>query len=149
MNNEIKSVDFADFHIEGVYNRNTAKELSMLLNAYTDIDELVGMYEHTELKYKSTVGTGNSGIYFPVATLSQQRSMLANHFARFALRHYNHCHLGLYEYECLRELYIHIDENYAINDAEDQLKLLNKVLTEFEREYSQVDKTFVFTLLSR
>lgn len=149
MNDKIESVDFADFHIEGTRNRNTAKELSILLSAFTNIDELAGMYEHTELKYKSTVGTGNSGIYFPVATVSQQRSMLANHFAGFALKHYNHCHLGLYEYECLRELYIHLDENYAFADIEDQLKLLKTVLTEFEREYCKVDKTFVFTLLSR
>lgn len=148
-NNNSKVVDFADFHIEGVRNRNTALALSVILIAYIDIDEISFPDSEKEYKYPSTVGTGASDRAYKVQTLSQQRVLLATHFASFASNAYNHCYLALPEYYCLKDLLLYLEDDYClINEIiVDQKECLKIVLKEFEREYASVDPTFLFKML--
>ena len=149
----IKHVDFADFYIEGggVANRKQAQQLSVLLLAYVNLDDILFPDIDLERKYPSTIGTGGSDKGWNVQTVAQQRTLLASHFASFALKHYTHCYLALAEYQCLKDLHTYLVEDIGLtNDAIEQHKeVLQTVLNEFEREYVNVDPTFLFTVLQQ
>lgn len=148
-NDDRKIVDFADFYIEGVANRKTAQQLSVLLLAYINLDDIIFPDSDLEHKYPSTVGTGGSDKGWNVQTVAQQRTLLASHFASFALKRYTHCYLALAEYYCLKDLHTYLIEDIGLtNDAiEEHTKILQTVLAEFQREYIKVDPNFLFTIL--
>lgn len=150
-NDDRKVVDFADFHIEGVANRKTAGELSIILMAYINVDEIIFPDNDLELKYPSTVGTGGSDKGWKVATIAQQRCLLASHFASFASKQYSHCYLALPEYYCLKELFAYLIDDYGLphDVTEKQIETLQTVINEFERTYVRVDKSFLFTVLKQ
>lgn len=149
LNLDRKVVDFADFNIEGVRNRNTAQILSVILMAYINMDDIVVPDLDQERKYPSTIGTGGNGGVWHVQNQTQQRTLLASYFAAFGSGHYNHCYLALPEYYCLKDLLTYLEDDYClINEIiVDQKECLKTVLKEFEREYVRRDPTFLFKML--
>ena len=152
-NDDRKIVDFADFYIEGggVANRKQAQQLSILLLAYINLDDILFPDVDLERKYPSTIGTGGADKGWNVQTVSQQRTLLASHFASFVLKQYTHCYLALAEYHCLKDLHTYLVEDIGLTNEviEQHTEILQTVLSEFEREYVRVDPTFLFTVLKQ
>lgn len=146
-----KVVDFADFCIEGVRNRKTAGELSIIIMAHVGIDELTFYDNDLPYTFATTVGTGADSNPYHVQTQGIQRSILASHFASFAAEKYSHCYLAIAEYHCLKQLYDYLKDDYCLHSdlVNKQCMLLKTVLDEFEREYVRVDPTFLFTVLKQ
>ncbi len=147
------TVDFDYLHFEGHgFNRQVAIEISAILMANSSIDDLRGLYNDDDKPwtFASTVGSGGS-MNMPCANQSQQRALLASHFASYAKRHYSHCYLSEHEYRCLKELADELDDNYVSSHREEierqDLKLLQECCQQLARELAEQDPRFLIDLI--
>jgi hypothetical protein len=147
-----KTVDFDRFDLDTGFNYEPAKELCWILMSYQNIDELT-FFEHVdEFKYETSIGTGGSGSTYKVQTLAQQRSLLASHFASYASKEFTSCSLSLAEYNCLKDMLEYMIDDICVPNhrkkiVEQQIDLLKKVCSEFEKIYVKKDPSFLFTML--
>jgi hypothetical protein len=152
-------VDLASFNVmigkDRMLSQALANALALCLMTYTSIDDYHAPDDWSvDSPWTSTVGTGGSGMVFRVATQGYQRSMLAAHFASYGSCQYDSCYLGLPEYQCLKELYRYLTEDfspsghYGENEMYDyHLDILKDTLNEFKVRYAKVDEHFLFELL--
>ena len=146
-------VDFDYFRFsKPVSNYEIARKLVVVLMAFTDIDQLHGL--HDEESWPSTVGTGGSGWNFACPSQAAQRSCLASLFSSYVYQRHQSCHMGLPEYQCLKDLLRYLEEEY--NPMDHQSKLINEGIEAikmtckcFEQAYMREEPGFLFEILKQ
>lgn len=150
-------VDFDDFHFPDTgFNREIAKDISMIFLSYVNQDDLQWTTEFDENNYwETSIGSGGTGMQMSCMTQSHQRAIISSAFADYATLRYNSLYLGLCEYQALKEILDDL-ENYAwgyerypkkyelINK---QIQLLKITTIEFEKAYMKHEPGFLFNLI--
>lgn len=146
------NIDFDDLRFENHgFNYQVAKEISAILMANLNIDDLRGLYnDDGPWTFDSTVGTGGS-MNMRCANLAQQRALLASHLSSYAKRQYNHCYLSVYEYRCLKELLIELRDDGVAPHRErihnEDIALLQECCQQFAKELAEQDPTFLMEVI--
>ena len=145
-------VDFDYFHFPE-NNHIVAQKLAVVLMAFTDIDQLHGIHEDDE-SWPSTVGTGGSGWNYACPSRAAQRSCLASLFGSYVYQRHQSCHMGLPEYQCLKDLLRYLEEEY--NPRDHQYKLINEGIEAikmtcqcFEQAYLKEEPGFLFEIIKQ
>jgi len=146
-------VDFDYFHFPiDLNNRKIAEKLTVILMAYTSVDELHNIVNDNE-SWPSTVGTGGSGWNYACSSQSAQRSCLASYFSSYAYGQHTSCFLGLPEYQCLKDLLRYLEEDslmdhryQMINEA---IELIKMTCACFEMRYLREEPGFLFELIKK
>lgn len=141
-------VDFDYFDLGGC-NYQKAEQLSAILVAHANVDDLHGYNDQEGRYFASTVGTGGSGMNMACGSQGAQRACLASHFARYAHRHYVSCDLALAEYGCLWELLEVFDyvPEHRQPLIDEHRALVQQVCRQFEIAYTKKVPEFLFTVL--
>jgi hypothetical protein len=142
------TVNFDHFRIPGqVYNWSTAEQISSLLCAYADVDDI--LYQNDPKQdYPSTVGSSDTGFVMGQFSQTQQRLALASALSYYAVRRSHACYLAKTEYYCLRDLRDYIKHD-ALPSEQDQhyLELLDQVLKEFAGLYTKLVPSFLVEVI--
>lgn len=150
-------VDFDYFRLKTVSNnREAANKLALALAANINIDDLLFDSDEDYSNFDTTVGSGGSGMTLSSKiTETTQRLALASHLSSYAEHQYSSCYLALPEYRCLRNLRDYLvdnQENYHSQHPRMELinqlvHLLNEVISEFAKNYSDKDSSFLLTVI--